>query len=164
MAMAHAGLGLLVAGITGVTAFQEERILSMRPGDRVALAGYEVSLERVEQLTGENFIAEQGQFTVERDGEPFAAMTSERRFYTVSRNTTTEAGIRAVVLSNLYVAIGEPNDGGQWVVRLYHHPLALLIWLGPLFMAAGGFVSLSDRRMRIGAPQRSLRRPQGVEA
>ncbi|WP_370160308.1 heme lyase CcmF/NrfE family subunit [Limimaricola soesokkakensis] len=164
MVMAHAGLGLLVAGITGVTAFQEERILSMSPGDRVALAGYEVSLDRVEQLNGENFIAEQGQFTIERDGEPFAAMTSERRFYTVSRNTTTEAGIRAVVLSNLYVAIGEPNDGGQWVVRLYHHPLALLIWLGPLSMAAGGFVSLSDRRMRIGAPQRSLRRPQGVEA
>ncbi|MFO6463475.1 heme lyase CcmF/NrfE family subunit [Jannaschia sp. KMU-145] len=163
MVLAHAGLGLAVAGITAVTAFQEEHIVSMVPGDSVALAGYEVTLAGVAQVSGENFISDEGRFTVTRDGEPVATMTSERRFYTVSRTTTTEAGIKAVFLSNLYVAIGAPNDRGEWVARLYHHPLALLIWLGPMTMALGGFVSLSDRRMRVGAPQRA-RHPPTVQA
>jgi cytochrome c-type biogenesis protein CcmF len=33
----------------------------------------------------------------------------------------------------------------------------LLIWLGPVLMAAGGALSLSDRRLRIGAPRRARR-------
>jgi cytochrome c-type biogenesis protein CcmF len=29
----------------------------------------------------------------------------------------------------------------------------LLIWYGPLMMAFGGLLSLSDRRLRVGAPK-----------
>jgi len=40
------------------------------------------------------------------------------------------------------------------VIRLYLNPLAPWIWLGAALCAFGGFVSLSDRRLRIGAPSR----------
>jgi cytochrome c-type biogenesis protein CcmF len=40
-------------------------------------------------------------------------------------------------------------------VRLYWKPLVLLIWLGALVMAAGGALSLSDRRLRVGLPARA---------
>ena len=44
-------------------------------------------------------------------------------------------------------------------VRIYHKPLVLLIWWGPMLMAFGGLLSLSDRRLRVGAPKpaKSLR-------
>ena len=32
-------------------------------------------------------------------------------------------------------------------------PLVLLIWFGPVLMAFGGLLSLSDRRLRVGAPK-----------
>jgi cytochrome c-type biogenesis protein CcmF len=38
-------------------------------------------------------------------------------------------------------------------VRLYFKPRVLLIWLGAVFMFIGGGLSLSDRRLRIGAPR-----------
>jgi cytochrome c-type biogenesis protein CcmF len=38
-------------------------------------------------------------------------------------------------------------------VRIYYKPLVLLIWLGPIAMAMGGALSLSDRRLRVGAPK-----------
>jgi cytochrome c-type biogenesis protein CcmF len=38
-------------------------------------------------------------------------------------------------------------------VRLYFKPLVLLIWLGALTMFVGGALSLSDRRLRTGAPK-----------
>jgi cytochrome c-type biogenesis protein CcmF len=34
--------------------------------------------------------------------------------------------------------------------------LVLLIWLGAVVMAVGGVLSLSDRRLRVGAPRPSM--------
>jgi cytochrome c-type biogenesis protein CcmF len=36
---------------------------------------------------------------------------------------------------------------------LYFKPQVLMIWLGALIMFAGGALSLSDRRLRVGAPR-----------
>jgi cytochrome c-type biogenesis protein CcmF len=53
------------------------------------------------------------------------------------------------------VVLGDELTDGGWVVRLYFNPLVRLIWLGALVMALGGVLSLSDRRLRIGAPRRA---------
>ena len=50
------------------------------------------------------------------------------------------------------LGFGEVEDG-TIAVRLYHKPLVLLIWWGPVLMAFGGLLSLSDRRLRVGAPK-----------
>ena len=55
--------------------------------------------------------------------------------------------------SQLYLSLGEPNPDGSIAVRLYHKPLVLLIWGGAVVMALGGALSLSDRRLRVGAPK-----------
>ena len=49
------------------------------------------------------------------------------------------------------------------MIRLYLNPLAPWIWLGAAFCALGGFVSLSDRRLRIGAPKRTRSAAQPAE-
>jgi cytochrome c-type biogenesis protein CcmF len=43
--------------------------------------------------------------------------------------------------------------------------MVLLIWFGPVLMALGGMLSLSDRRLRVGAPKpaKSLRGLQAAE-
>ena len=43
-------------------------------------------------------------------------------------------------------------------MRLYHKPLVLLIWLGAVVMVLGGALSLSDRRLRVGAPKPARRK------
>ena len=55
--------------------------------------------------------------------------------------------------SQIYLSLGDPLADGTVPVRLYFKPLVLLIWLGALLMFAGGGLSLSDRRLRIGAPR-----------
>jgi cytochrome c-type biogenesis protein CcmF len=55
--------------------------------------------------------------------------------------------------SQLYISLGETAADGAVAVRIYHKPLVLLIWLGPVLMAFGGLLSLSDRRLRVGAPK-----------
>jgi cytochrome c-type biogenesis protein CcmF len=53
------------------------------------------------------------------------------------------------------LSLGDPNPDGSVAVRLYFKPQVLMIWLGALIMFAGGALSLSDRRLRVGAPRRA---------
>ena len=48
-------------------------------------------------------------------------------------------------------------------LRIWWKPLILLIWLGTVVMVIAGFVSLSDRRPRIGAPARKSKNKKSKE-
>jgi cytochrome c-type biogenesis protein CcmF len=70
---------------------------------------------------------------------------------------TTEAAILTRFLSQVYVSISEIKPDGAVALRLDVKPLVTLIWLGAVVMALGGALSLSDRRLRIGAPAPAAR-------
>ena len=89
-----------------------------------------------------------------RDGREVTVLTPEKRIYDVQRRQTTEAAIHSTGLADLYAVIGDGDGRGGWTVRIYHEPLVPWIWAGALIMVAGGAVSLSDRRRRVGAPTR----------
>ena len=156
MVMAHLGLGLAVIGIATVTSFADEQIRSIAQGETVQVGGYDIRLDRVRAVQGPNYDAQRAVFVLSRNGAALGEMSSERRFFPASGNQTTEAGIRPSFGSNLYVVIGDPDGNGNWAVRAYWHPMVLFIWIGPLIMALGGLLSLTDRRFRIGAPSRKL--------
>ena len=156
MTLAHAGVGIALAGMTASTAWMTERIERVQPGDTVDVAGYAVTFEAVQRVEGPNYIADRGVMTVTGGAEPFT-LTPERRWYPVAQMQTTEAAIHTTWLADVYAVLGEPGEDGAWTLRLYHHPLVPWIWLGTVVMGIGGVVSMTDRRLRLGVPAR--RRP-----
>ena len=80
-------------------------------------------------------------------------MTPSKRNFTTRGSSTTEAALLTRGASQLYLSLGELNPDGSAAVRLYYKPLVLLIWLGCIVMVIGGGLSLSDRRLRVGAPK-----------
>ena len=129
----------------------------MHPGESVTVAGTTYRFDGVAPSAGPNYSIESGRFTVTRGGTAVAVMLPERRFYSLQQQTTTDAAIATNGLRDRYVVLGEADKKGGWTVRIYDQPLVPLLWFGVLIMAAGGFVSLSDRRLRVGAPQRRRR-------
>jgi cytochrome c-type biogenesis protein CcmF len=156
MTLAHAGLGIAIAGMTGTSLWTVERIQAMRPGDSVELAGYQVHLDSVGPVKGPNYDADRATFTVTRDGKYFTTLNPERRTVHPQDQSVTNIGIRTDFMADIYAVIGEPDPGkpGAYVTRLYHHPLVPWIWFGAVVMVFGGLLSLSDRRLRVGAPSR----------
>ncbi len=163
-ALAHAGLGVTVIGIVGVSAFATEHIAEMKPGMALEAGGYQVVFDGVKPGQGPNFTEERGHFTVRRAGVVVADVYSAKRVYTARRMPTTEAGILTFGLSQLYVSLGDDLPDGGIVVRLWWKPVILAIWGGAVLMMLGGAVSLSDRRLRIGAPARRAARPRAAAA
>ena len=95
---------------------------------------------------------------ISRGGHAVATLTPERRSFPVQQVTTNEAKISTNFYRDLYAVLGDERDGGA-VLRLHYNTFAPWIWLGALVMAAGGLLSLSDRRLRVGAPARKTVAP-----
>jgi cytochrome c-type biogenesis protein CcmF len=161
-AVAHGGLGVTMAGIAAMMAWQQEDIRVLQVGGQFEIAGYTLQLDEVHDEQGPNYLATMATFTLSQDGREIAKMQPEKREYPVAQMPTTEAALDNGFLRDIYVVIGDPQIGGGWAVRSYYKPLANWIWGGSILMALGGFLSLSDRRYRVAAGARKL--PQGVPA
>ncbi len=161
---AHAGVGIALIGIVCETTWNSEYVGSMKPDDVAKIAGYELKLDGVTQRQGPNFREMLAQFTVTLDGKPLSAMTPSKRNFPTRGSSTTEAALLTRGASQLYISLGDTTADGAIAVRIYHKPLVLLIW-GPVLMAFGGMLSLSDRRLRVGAPKpaKALRGLQAAE-
>jgi cytochrome c-type biogenesis protein CcmF len=162
MTLAHAGLGIVLAGIVGMTAWKTEHILVMHPGDSVDLAGQTMTLEGVTPYQGSDYAAQRATITLSSGGRVVATLHPEKRTFPVAHTSTTETAIRTNGFGDVYAVLGDSDGKGGWTVRLYYNPLAPFIWFGAVVMVLGGLVSLSDRRYRIGAPSR--RRPRADAA
>ena len=153
MLLAHAGIGIFVAGVFITESTSIERDVAARPGQSFELRGYDFEFQGVEKRQGPNFIADHGTVVVSRDGRQIAVMHPEKRAYMAGGQVMTEAALDGALSRDLYVALGEPTDrDGGWALRLYVKPWIRLIWLGSLFMAAGAFVVVADRRFRRPVP------------
>jgi cytochrome c-type biogenesis protein CcmF len=164
MTLAHAGIAIAILGMTGSAAWKQEDIRVLKPGESASIAGYSYRLDEVTRLPGPNYEATRARITVSRDGQTVAVLHPEKRFFPVAQTATTEAAIRMLGLGDLYGVIGEEDGKGGWTLRFYYEPLVPLIWVGLLIMAAGGVVSLSDRRYRVGAPRPAAQRAKAALA
>lgn len=162
---AHAGLGVMLIGIVCETTWNSEYIGTMRPGDVRGIAGYQLTFDGMTQRQGPNYSELAAAFTIDLDGKQIGVMTPSKRSFTTRGMSTTEAALLTRGVSQIYISLGDSTPDGGVAVRVYHKPLVLLIWFGPVLMAFGGMLSLSDRRLRVGAPKpaRAMRGLQPAE-
>ncbi len=153
-AFAHFGIGVTLLGIVGVTAWGSEHIAAIKPGQSLDIAHYRLTFDGVFNRAGPNYRDLVGRFTVRRaNGDFVGIMEPSRRTFPDRNMATTEAALMTRGVSQIYVSLGDPEANGAVPVRVYFKPHVLLIWLGAGIMFFGGALSLSDRRLRIGAPR-----------
>jgi len=150
---AHFGIGVSLLGIVCASTWGDERIVALKPNATVSLRSYDLTFDGMVTRQGPNFRELIAKFTVRQGGEEIGTMEPSKRTFPSRQSSTTEAALLTRGASQLYLSLGDPNADGSVSVRLYHKPLVLLIWLGAVVMVIGGALSLSDRRLRVGAPK-----------
>jgi len=161
-AFAHAGMAITTIGIAISAGNSEETVMKMSAGQSLFLAGYELRLNSVRDEQGANYVSKAARFDVLEGGVKTGEVLSEKRTYPNPGSETTEAGIIPEPFGNLYVSFGRAYEDGTWAVRAYYHPFIGWIWAGACVMVFGGALSLSDRRLRVGAPIRARRSSAAV--
>ena len=163
MVLAHLGIGVFIVGVTMVKGYETERDVKMNVGDTVTVGGYVFRFDGVTQQAGPNYQATRGTIGVSRSGTFVETLHPEKRLYNAGGNAMTNAAIDSGPFGDLYVSMGEPVDGGAWVIRVYSKPFIIWVWFGFVMMAIGGFLALSDRRYRV-AEKREATVPLGAAA
>ena len=151
-AFAHFGLGITLLGVIGETQWSLERIAELKPGQSIAIRRYDLHFDGVTARQGPNYRELAARFTVRRHGDVVGVMEPAKPSFPSRGTAVTETALMTRGVSQLYLSLGDPNPDGSLAVRLYYKPLVLLIWFGAVVMVIGGALSLSDRRLRVGAP------------
>ncbi len=151
-AFAHAGLAVTLLGIIGETQWGAERIAEVKPGQVISIHRYDFTFDGTTSREGPNYHELAAHFTVRHSGDFVGVMEPSKRTFPSRGSDTNEAALMTRGFAQLYLSLGDPSPDGSIAIRLYYKPLVLLIWLGAVVMAFGGALSLSDRRLRVGAP------------
>ena len=148
---AHVGLGVTMFAIAALTSWEKEDIRVVPIGSSWALGSYELKLENIIETRGPNYFSTMGIIQVSKKGLALTTLRPEKRNYPIAQMPTTEAAIDYRISRDLYVVLGDKQSDKAWTVRTYLKPFTNWIWGGCALMAFGGFLSLTDRRLRIAA-------------
>ena len=148
---AHVGLGVTMFAIAALTSWEKEDIRVVPIGSSWALGSYELKLENIIETRGPNYFSTMGIIQVSKKGLAITTLRPEKRNYPIAQMPTTEAAIDYRISRDLYVVLGDKQSNKAWTIRTYLKPFTNWIWGGCALMAFGGFLSLTDRRLRIAA-------------
>ncbi len=163
MSIAHIGLAVFTVGVALTSIYTEEQTVRMEVNTQHTVGGYTFTFSSLDEVRGKNFNAIEGRFDVERNGSDVGTISAQKRFYDVRRDTMTEAGIDAGFTRDLFIALGEPLEGGQaWSVRIQTKPFIRWIWLGTIFMGLGGLLAAMDRRYKSVSVRKSAVKTKDV--
>ncbi len=150
MLVAHLGIGLLILGVTGSSNWQEEKIVRLKINNSIQINKYSILFKKISEVKGPNYLALRANFDVyDKNKNYITDLKPENRYYPISNIFTTEASIHTNLSRDLYIVLGEGNLNEGWVVKVYHNPLVIWIWIGALIIFIGGTISINNNLKKI---------------
>ena len=150
MIISHLGIGLLIIGITASSIWQKEKIVKIKIGDKIKIERYNVLFNKIKDYKGPNYVAIQGLFQVYNNKKEYVTLLKpENRFYPVTKIFTTEVSIHTNLLRDLYIVLGDGNINDGWIVKIYHNPLVVWIWIGTFIIFIGGLLTIKINLKKI---------------
>ena len=141
--LAHLGMVVLVVGIAGSQFWQQEKLVSLRPGEQVSIAGYTLTYTGAEQrqladhteLVGSMRMGDQ---TLEPARATYAGLGGQ---------SLTHAAISSTPMADVYVVLAGLNDDGSAAFQIFVNPLVIWIWAGGAIIILGVILgNVGERR------------------
>ena len=150
--LAHLGLVVVVVGIAASHFGQQEKDVTLQPGEIVTVAGYTLTYtgsqqrqlnDHTELIAGMRF----GDQTLE---------PSRATYATLGGQALTHVAISTTSVADVYVVLAGTNDDGSASFRVFVNPLVTWIWAGGAVVILG--VVLGNVGQRSAAPELARRR------
>jgi cytochrome c-type biogenesis protein CcmF len=147
--LVHMGIVLAFIGFTG-HAFNQSEVKELNTGDSMKVGTYELRMVNLAQGQETNYQWHRATMAVTKNGEMLGTLEPEKRFYTASRQGTSEVGIRVRPNEDLYLNFGGMSDDNQRaVIQAYVFPLVSWIWIGTLVVIFGTLVCLVPSKVKL---------------
>ena len=147
--LVHMGIVLMFVGFTG-HAFNKSEVKELNTGDTMRVGRYELKMARLTTGQNENYQWHRASMEVYSNGELLGTLEPEKRFYTASKQGTSEIGLRSRLHEDLYLNFGGMADDQQRaVIQAYVFPLVSWIWIGTLVLIGGTLVCLVPSKIKM---------------
>ena len=148
--LAHLGFGLLMLGMTVSSVWKSEKIIQMKTNETIKIINYDLSFAEINEIVGPNYIAIEALFDIyDKNNNFITNLRPQKRYYPVTKIFTNEPSIHTNLKRDLYIVLGEGNKDDGWVIRLYHNPLVIWIWIGTLIIFISGISALKNNLYKI---------------
>ncbi|MGM0632444.1 MAG: heme lyase CcmF/NrfE family subunit [Pseudomonadota bacterium] len=149
MQIAHFGFIFLMSGAVLTSIYSVERSVLLVPGQSAELGNYEFTFQGVSEVEGPNYIADEAEITVTKDGEHWRDMFPQKQLYLASNSPATAMAIDGRFTRDLFITLGEPRgNSGGWSMTIHIKPFVRWVWLGAILIALGGVTAVTDKRYR----------------
>ncbi|MER3410258.1 MAG: cytochrome C biogenesis protein [Thermoleophilia bacterium] len=145
----HAAVVLLAIGVASSSGYQTVREGRLRPGQSLAVGGYELRYQGLTRRWVENRREDRVLVAASRDGKEVALLRPGKNRYPVEAFFSTEVAIRTDWLTgeDLYVVADQIDADGTVYLKVFVMPLVSLIWLSGAVFVAGSLLAMwPDRR------------------
>lgn len=146
MALAHAGLGLMVVSMTVLAYQTKETQVMLGYGESIEIARYKVTLDKMMVYMRHNYMLREGVVSIYSEGQKQTVIHPQVRYYPVQQQNTTEAAIYRDGLSDLYVVLGQTNGADSFGLRIYYRPMINGIWLSVGMLVVAGIFAMIRKR------------------
>ncbi len=146
----HLSMMLMAIGILGIELFQVETQGTVRQGESLSLANYELRYKEIAQWddlpSGVNY--RRAVLDVYQDGEYLGQLVPRIDYYYDSQQNMTIPGNRSTMRDDLYVLLvdWEPASAIGATFKIYVNPLVNWLWLGSLLFLAGIIIAAWPER------------------
>jgi cytochrome c-type biogenesis protein CcmF len=131
--MAHLGLAVVVIGLAGSHFWQQEKDVTLQPGQQVSIAGYTLTYAGVQtrELADHSELVAAMRFgdqTLEPARATYAGLGGQ---------SLTHVAISSTAMADVYVVLAGTNSDGSASFRVLVNPLVSWIWVGGAIIILG---------------------------
>jgi cytochrome c-type biogenesis protein CcmF len=149
----HVGVVMIFLGITGTSAFKQEKQITVKTGDSFTLGGYTLRYEGVTAHETPHIAYMTARVAVLEHGRQVDTLHPEKRFYKKPQQPTTEVSIRSTLGADLYLVLGTYDDATRLAtIQAYLNPLVSFLWWGGMVLAFGTGVTIWPARAAARVP------------
>jgi cytochrome c-type biogenesis protein CcmF len=146
--IAHIGVIAVAVGITASSVYRQDHEFTLRPGQTVEVAGYELRFSRLWAQE------EARRFTVGADvdvlvaGRQVGTMTPRLNYYQMRDEPIPTPHVRSR-MTDLYLNLmAFERDGSSATIAVFIEPLVVWIWIGAMIIGLGVTVAVWPQRPR----------------
>ncbi len=132
----HLGVVFILVGAAGA-AFNSETLQNVKPGDSIALDGYELRYLTARPLPVGHYGGAEARVALFRGDEPLGTMAPEKRIYWLEQQPASIPSIRSTLREDVYVLLTAVEADGSATLKVHRNPLVAWIWLGGVVFIAG---------------------------
>src|SRR6202022_1723279 len=157
--LAHLGLAVVVLGLAGSHFWQQEKDVTLQPGQLVSVAGYNLTYigSQVRQLSDHSELVAAirlGDQTLQPARATYASLGGQ---------SLTHVAISSSPIADVYVVLAGTNGDGSASFRIFVNPLVSWIWSGGAIIILGVLLG-NARERRIAVAPAAVRVPSTVGA